>query len=45
MRNRVEILRSIEFTSLDLNNILNLSDIDSFSLKDEEFMEEFKKIY
>ena len=45
MRNKVETLRSIEFTSVDLNNILNLSEIDSFSLKDEEFMEEFKKIY
>lgn len=45
MRNRVEILRAIEYTKEDLKNISNLDEIDSFDDKDKEFMEEFKKIY
>lgn len=45
MRNRVELLRAIEFTVEDLDNILNLEDVDEFTEKDREFMEEFKKIY
>lgn len=45
MRNKVEILRAIEFTVEDLDNIINLDDIDDFSDKDKEFVEEFKKIY
>ena len=45
MRNRVEILRAIEYTKDDLSNISNLDDIDVFTDKDKEFMEEFKKIY
>jgi hypothetical protein len=45
MRNRVEILRAVEFTKDDLDNIKNLNEIYSFSAKEKEFMEEFKKIY
>lgn len=45
MRNRVELLRAIEFTKEDLENILNLEDIDDFSDEDKDFMEEFKKVY
>jgi hypothetical protein len=45
MRNKVELLRSIEYTKEDLKNIQNLEDIDTFTDKDIEFMEEFKKIY
>ena len=45
MRNRVEILRAIEFTKDDLDNIKNLNSIYAFSAKEKEFMEEFKKIY
>lgn len=45
MRNRVEILRSIEFTKDDLENIINLDELFQFSEKEREFMEEFKKIY
>lgn len=45
MRNKVEILRSIEFSVEDLSSILNLEEIASFSDKEKEFMEEFKKIY
>jgi hypothetical protein len=45
MRNKVEILRSIEFTKDDLDKIINLDDIVQFSDKEKEFMEEFKKVY
>jgi hypothetical protein len=45
MRNRVELLRSILFTSDDILKIKNLKEIAEFSEKDIEFMEEFKKIY
>ena len=45
MRNRVEILRAIEFTKDDLDNISNLDDLVSFSDKEKEFMESFKKVY
>jgi hypothetical protein len=45
MRNRVEILRAIEFTKDDLDNIKNLNEIYSFSATEKEFMEEFKKVY
>lgn len=44
MRNKVEILRSIEFTKDDLENIINLDELFQFSEKEREFMEEFKKI-
>lgn len=46
MRNRVEILRAIQFTKKDIEDNLNrLEDIAEFTEKDFEFMEEFKKIY
>lgn len=45
MRNKVEILRSIQFSKEDLNNIKNLNEVDTFTDKDVEFMDEFKKIY
>lgn len=45
MRTKVELLRAIEFDKEDLSNIKNLDEVDSFSDKDKEFMEEFKKIY
>ena len=45
MRNRVEILRAIEFTKKDLEDITNLDELVQFSDKDKEFMEEFKKVY
>lgn len=45
MRNRVEILRAIEFTKDDLENIKNLDEFPEFTVKDREFMEEFKKVY
>ena len=45
MRNKIEILRAIEFTKDDLENITNLDEIAMFSDKDKEFIEEFKKIY
>jgi hypothetical protein len=44
MRNRVELLRAIQFTADDIKNIKNLSDIADFNSVDIEFMEEFKKI-
>lgn len=45
MRSKVELLRAIEYTIVDLDNILNLDDVDDFSDLDKEFMFEFKKIY
>jgi hypothetical protein len=45
MRNKIEILRAIEFTKDDLNNIVNLDEFPEFTIKDREFMEEFKKVY
>lgn len=45
MRNRVEILRAIQYTIIDLESISNLDDIAEFTDKDKEFMEAFKKIY
>jgi len=45
MRNKVEILRAIEFTKEDLENIKNLNEFPEFTSKDREFMEEFKKVY
>jgi hypothetical protein len=45
MRNKIEILRAIEFTKDDLDNISNLDDLVSFSDKEKEFMESFKKVY
>lgn len=45
MRNRVEILRAIEFTKDDLKDVINLDELVQFSDKEKEFMEEFKKIY
>lgn len=45
MRNKIEILRAIEFTKDDLKDITNLDEITMFSDKDKEFIEEFKKIY
>lgn len=45
MRTKVEILRAIQYTINDLESISNLDDIDTFSDKDKEFIEAFKKIY
>jgi hypothetical protein len=45
MRNKIEILRAIEFTKDDLENIKNLDEFPEFTIKDREFMEEFKKVY
>lgn len=45
MRNKVEILRSIQYTIIDLESISNLDEIADFTDKDKEFMEAFKKIY
>lgn len=45
MRNKVEILRALEFTKDDLENIKNLGEFPEFSAFDREFMEEFKKVY
>jgi hypothetical protein len=45
MRNKIEILRAIEFTKDDLENIKNLDEFPEFTAKDREFMEEFKKVY
>ena len=43
MKNNVELLRAICFTSEDMKDITNLA--DSFTEKEIEFMVEFKKIY
>lgn len=45
MRNKVEILRAIEYTIIDLESIQNLDEIAEFTDADKEFMEAFKKIY
>ena len=45
MRNKVEILRAIQYTKDDVANYPNLSAIASFEDFDFEFMEEFKKVY
>lgn len=45
MNNQIELLRSICFTTDDIDTIKNLSDLGDFSDKDIEFMIEFKKIY
>jgi hypothetical protein len=45
MRNKVEILRAIQYTIIDLESISNLDEIAEFTDKDKEFMEAFKKIY
>lgn len=45
MRNKVELLRAIEYTIIDLESISNLDEIAAFTDKDKEFMEAFKKIY
>ncbi len=45
MENKIELLRSICFTTDDMDTIQNISEIGDFSSKDIEFMVEFKKIY
>lgn len=45
MKNKIEILRAIEYTIIDLESISNLDEIAEFTDKDKEFMEAFKKIY
>lgn len=45
MRNRVEILRAIQYTKDDVSNYPSLSSIAPFKEIDYDFMEEFKKVY
>ena len=45
MRNKVEILRSIQYTKDDVVNFPSLSAIADYDELDFEFMEEFKKVY
>lgn len=45
MRNKIELLRSIQYTIIDLEAISNLDEVAVFTDKDKEFMEAFKKIY
>ena len=45
MRNKVELLRALQYTKEDLENYGKIDEIADFSEKDKEFMESFKKIY